>query len=139
MSWGSRKLLWKLPLGIAADLGSEGIRVNAISAGPIRTLAAAGVPGFKRMHREFDKIAPLRQEITKEDIGSAAAWLCSDKAAKTTGEVLYIDSGYHRTTQYCPRIAQLHHLRMTTVFLNLSSTSDSFFFSTVLNQSSKLL
>jgi enoyl-[acyl-carrier protein] reductase I len=80
---------------LAADLGSDGIRVNAISAGPIRTLAASGVPGFKRMYREFDKIAPLREGITKEDIGSAASWLCSDKAAKTTGEVLYIDSGYN--------------------------------------------
>lgn len=80
---------------LAADLGPEGIRVNAISAGPIRTLAAAGVPGFKRMYREFDSIAPLREGITKEDIGAAAAWLCSDKASKTTGEVLYIDSGYN--------------------------------------------
>jgi enoyl-[acyl-carrier protein] reductase I len=80
---------------LAADLGPDGIRVNAISAGPIRTLAASGVPGFKRMYREFDKIAPLRENITKDDIGSAAAWLCSDKAAKTTGEVLYIDSGYN--------------------------------------------
>ena len=80
---------------LAADLGQEGIRVNAISAGPIRTLAASGVPGFKRMYREFDRIAPLGQPITKEDIGSAAAWLCSDKAAKTTGEVLFIDSGYN--------------------------------------------
>lgn len=80
---------------LAADLGPDGIRVNAISAGPIRTLAASGVPGFRRMYREFDKIAPLRESITNDDIGSAAAWLCSDKAAKTTEEVLYIDSGYN--------------------------------------------
>jgi enoyl-[acyl-carrier protein] reductase I len=80
---------------LAADLGPDGIRVNAISAGPIRTLAAAGVPGFKLMYREFDKIAPLRDVITKEDVGAAAAWLCSDRAAKTTGEVLYVDSGYN--------------------------------------------
>jgi enoyl-[acyl-carrier protein] reductase I len=80
---------------LAVDLGPDGIRVNAISAGPIRTLAASGVPGFRRMYREFDKIAPLHENITKDDIGSAAAWLCSDKAAKTTGEVLYIDSGYN--------------------------------------------
>jgi enoyl-[acyl-carrier protein] reductase I len=80
---------------LAADLGQDGIRVNAISAGPIRTLAASGVPGFKRMYREFDKVVPLREGITKEDIGDAAAWLCSDKASKTTGEVLYIDSGYN--------------------------------------------
>lgn len=80
---------------LAADLGPEGIRVNAISAGPVRTLAAAGVPGFKLMYREFDKIAPLRDVITKEDVGATAAWLCSDRAMKTTGEVLYVDSGYN--------------------------------------------
>lgn len=80
---------------LAADLGPEGIRVNAISAGPVRTLAAAGIPGFKKMHRQFAQIAPLREGITPEDIGAAAAWISSDKAAKTTGEVLYIDSGYN--------------------------------------------
>jgi enoyl-[acyl-carrier protein] reductase I len=80
---------------LAADLGPEGIRVNAISAGPVRTLAAAGIPGFKKMHREFAQIAPLREGITSEDIGNAAVWMVSDKAAKTTGEVLYIDSGYN--------------------------------------------
>jgi enoyl-[acyl-carrier protein] reductase I len=80
---------------LATDLGPEGIRVNAISAGPIRTLSAAGVPGFKRMHREFAQIAPLHEEITSEDIGDAAVWLVSDRAAKTTGEVLFIDSGYN--------------------------------------------
>jgi enoyl-[acyl-carrier protein] reductase I len=80
---------------LAGDLGSRGIRVNAISAGPIRTLSAAGVTGFKRMHREFASVAPLRQAITIEDIGGAAVWLSSQLASKVTGEVVYVDSGYN--------------------------------------------
>jgi enoyl-[acyl-carrier protein] reductase I len=80
---------------LAGDLGPRGIRVNAISAGPIRTLSAAGVSGFKRMHREFASFAPLRQGITIEDIGGAAVWLSSALAAKVTGEVIYVDSGYN--------------------------------------------
>ncbi len=80
---------------LAGDLGPRGIRVNAISAGPIRTLSAAGVSGFKRMHREFASYAPLRQGITIEDIGGAAVWLSSQLASKVTGEVLYVDSGYN--------------------------------------------
>jgi enoyl-[acyl-carrier protein] reductase I len=80
---------------LAGDLGERGIRVNAISAGPIRTLSAAGVSGFKRMHREFASVAPLRQGITIEDIGGAAVWLSSDLASKVTGEVVYVDSGYN--------------------------------------------
>ena len=80
---------------MAAALGPDGIRVNAISAGPIRTLSAAGVSGFKRMHREFPKLAPLRRNVTPEDIGGAAAWLCSDMARNVTGEVLVVDSGYN--------------------------------------------
>lgn len=80
---------------LAYDLGPYGIRVNAISAGPIRTLAAAGVPGFKTMYRRFSEVAPLRQNITIEDIGGAAVFLCSDLAAKVTGEVLYVDAGFN--------------------------------------------
>jgi enoyl-[acyl-carrier protein] reductase I len=80
---------------LAADLGPRDIRVNAISAGPIRTLSAAGVSGFKRMHREFSGFAPLRKNITIEDIGGAAVWLASDLASKVTGEVLFVDSGYN--------------------------------------------
>ena len=80
---------------LAADLGPRDIRVNAISAGPIRTLSAAGVSGFKRMHREFSAFAPLRKNITIEDIGGAAVWLASDLASKVTGEVLFVDSGYN--------------------------------------------
>ncbi len=80
---------------LAADLGPRDIRVNAISAGPIRTLSAAGVSGFKRMHREFSAFAPLRKSITIEDIGGAAVWLASDMASKVTGDVLFVDSGYN--------------------------------------------
>jgi enoyl-[acyl-carrier protein] reductase I len=80
---------------LAYDFGTQGVRVNAISAGPIRTLAAAGVSGFKSMYRQFAEIAPLHQNITTEDVGGAAVFLCSDLATKITGEVLYVDSGYN--------------------------------------------
>ncbi len=80
---------------LAYDFGPQGVRVNAISAGPIRTLAAAGVSGFKRMYRQFTEMAPLKQPITIEDVGNTAVFLCSDLAAKTTGEVVYVDSGYN--------------------------------------------
>jgi enoyl-[acyl-carrier protein] reductase I len=80
---------------LAADLGEKGIRVNAISAGPIRTLSAAGVSGFKRMHREFAAQTPLKRNVTIEDIGDAAVWLSSDLAGAVTGEVLFVDSGYN--------------------------------------------
>ncbi|HSF80367.1 MAG TPA: enoyl-ACP reductase [Anaerolineales bacterium] len=80
---------------LAYDFGKQGVRVNAISAGPIRTLAAAGVSGFKTMYRKFAEIAPLHENVTIEDVGASAVYLCSDLAAKTTGEVLYVDSGYN--------------------------------------------
>lgn len=80
---------------LAYDFGPQGVRVNAISAGPIRTLAAAGVATFKDMYRHFSKLAPLQQLITIEDVGKAAVFLCSDLAGKITGEVLYVDSGYN--------------------------------------------
>ena len=80
---------------LAYDFGPQNVRVNAISAGPVRTLAAAGVAGFKTMYRRFTEIAPLKQNITIEDVGNAAVFLCSDLAAKTTGQVLYVDSGYN--------------------------------------------
>jgi enoyl-[acyl-carrier protein] reductase I len=80
---------------LAYDFGNQGVRVNAISAGPVRTLAAAGVAGFKLMYRKFPEVAPLHQGITTEDVGGAAVYLCSDLAAKTTGQVLYVDSGYN--------------------------------------------
>jgi enoyl-[acyl-carrier protein] reductase I len=80
---------------LAADLGPDGIRVNAISAGPVRTLAAAGIGGFKRMYGEFRDVAPLRSNITPEDVGRSAVYLCSDLSSAVTGEVLYVDGGFN--------------------------------------------
>jgi enoyl-[acyl-carrier protein] reductase I len=80
---------------LAYDFGKQNVRVNAISAGPIRTLAAAGVAGFKSMYREFAELAPLKQNITIEDVGGTAVYLCSDLASKVTGETIYVDSGYN--------------------------------------------
>lgn len=80
---------------LAHDFGAQGIRVNAISAGPIRTLAAAGVSGFKSMYRQFAQLAPLRQNITIEDVGNTAVYLCSDLSSKTTGQIVFVDSGYN--------------------------------------------
>jgi len=79
---------------LAADLGPQGIRVNAISAGPIKTLAAAGVSGFRRMLHHVASFTPLRRNVTIEEVGNAAAFLCSDLASGITGEVLYVDAGY---------------------------------------------
>jgi len=79
---------------LAADLGPQGIRVNAISAGPIKTLAAAGIPGFRKMLSHVAEIAPLRRNVTLDDVGNAAAFLCSDLAAGITGEILYVDGGF---------------------------------------------
>jgi len=80
---------------LAADLGPQGIRVNAISAGPIKTLAAAGIPGFRKMLGFVAAAAPIRRNVTIEDVGNAAAFLCSDLAAGISGEVLYVDGGFH--------------------------------------------
>lgn len=80
---------------LARDFGPQGVRVNAISAGPVRTLAAMGVSGFRDMHKNFAEMAPLRENITIEDCGNAAVYLCSDWAAHVTGEIHYVDSGYN--------------------------------------------
>jgi enoyl-[acyl-carrier protein] reductase I len=80
---------------LAYDLGPEKIRVNAISAGPIRTLAAAGVGGFRDMYKHFADMSPLRENITIEDVGNAAVFLASDLSGRITGEVLYVDSGFN--------------------------------------------
>lgn len=80
---------------MAQSLGPDGIRVNAISAGPIKTLAAAGISNFRKMLDEVEKAAPLRRNVTIEQVGNAAAFLCSDLAAGITGEVTYVDSGYN--------------------------------------------
>lgn len=80
---------------MANSVGPEGIRVNAISAGPIRTLAAAGITDFRKMLDHVEKNAPLRRNVTIEEVGNTAAFLCSDLATGITGEVIYVDSGYH--------------------------------------------
>lgn len=79
---------------LAADLGPGNIRVNGISAGPIKTLAAAGIAGFRGMLRHVAQVAPLRRNVTTEDVGKAAVFLCSDLASGVTGEILYVDNGY---------------------------------------------
>lgn len=80
---------------LAYNLGPEGIRVNAVSAGPIKTLAAAGIAGFRKILGHVEENAPLRRTVTIEDVGNVAAFLCSDLAGGVTGEVTYVDSGYN--------------------------------------------
>jgi enoyl-[acyl-carrier protein] reductase I len=80
---------------LAADLGPVGIRVNAISAGPIKTLSAAGIPGLRKMLSHVASVSPIKRNVTIDDVGNAAAFLCSDLAAGITGEVLYVDGGFH--------------------------------------------
>jgi enoyl-[acyl-carrier protein] reductase I len=80
---------------LAADLGPSGVRVNAISAGPIRTLAASGVTGFKAMYGKFRDIAPLRRNVTIDDVGGTAVYLASDLSRGVTGEVIYVDAGFN--------------------------------------------
>jgi enoyl-[acyl-carrier protein] reductase I len=79
---------------LAASLGPQGIRVNGISAGPIKTLAAAGISGFGRILKFVEEHAPLRRNVTIEDVGNAAAFLLSDMAAAVTGEILHVDAGF---------------------------------------------
>ena len=80
---------------LAYTLGAEGIRVNGISAGPIRTLAAAGIRKFRKMLDHVQNNAPLRRNVTIEDVGNAAAFLCSELASGITGEITYVDAGYN--------------------------------------------
>jgi len=80
---------------LADSMGPEGTRVNAVSAGPIRTLAASGISGFRGMLAEAEQKTPLRRNVTIDEVGNAAAFLCSDLASGITGDVLYVDSGYH--------------------------------------------
>ena len=80
---------------LAQSLGPEGIRVNAISAGPIKTLAAAGISNFRKMLEQFAKAAPLQRNVTIEDVGNASAFLCSDLASGITGEITYVDGGFN--------------------------------------------
>jgi enoyl-[acyl-carrier protein] reductase I len=80
---------------LAADLGPDGVRINAISAGPIKTLASAGVRGFKSILGHTEDRAPLRRNVTQEDVAGAALFLCSPLGAAVTGEVLHVDCGYN--------------------------------------------
>jgi enoyl-[acyl-carrier protein] reductase I len=80
---------------LAVDLGPGGVRVNAISAGPVRTLAASGVSDFKVMYRRFRDVAPIRRNITIEDVAGTALYLASDLSTAVTGEVVYVDGGFN--------------------------------------------
>lgn len=82
---------------LAHSLGPKGIRVNAISAGPIKTLAAAGIAGFGKMLSMNEKLAPLRRNVTIDEVGNAAAFLCSDLASGITAEITYVDAGFSTT------------------------------------------
>ncbi|MBW4655600.1 MAG: enoyl-ACP reductase FabI [Kaiparowitsia implicata GSE-PSE-MK54-09C] len=79
---------------LAAELGSQNVRVNGISAGPIRTLASSAVGGILDMIHHVEAIAPLRRTVTQTEVGNAAAFLCSDLASGITGQILYVDAGY---------------------------------------------
>ncbi len=82
---------------LAHNFGPEGIRVNGISAGPIKTLAAAGISDFKKMLDYYEKNAPLRRSVTIDEVGNVAAFLCSDLASGITGEITYVDAGFNIT------------------------------------------
>lgn len=83
---------------LAASVGPKGIRVNAISAGPLRTLAAAGIKDFRKMQNAYAAVTPLQRNITIEEVGNTAAFLCSSLASGITGEVVHVDAGYHAVT-----------------------------------------
>jgi enoyl-[acyl-carrier protein] reductase I len=83
---------------MAVAMGPEGMRVNAISAGPVKTLAAAGISDFRKLLDYFEANAPLRRAVGIDEIGNAAAFLCSDLASAITGEVLYVDGGFNVTS-----------------------------------------
>ena len=82
---------------LALNLGKKGIRVNGISAGPIKTLAAAGIGGFGKILNFVEKYAPLQRNVTIDEVGNAAAFLCSDLASGITGEITYVDGGFNTT------------------------------------------
>lgn len=80
---------------LAASMGPEGVRVNAISAGPIRTLAASGIKDLRKMMSANAAASPLRRNVTAEEVGKTAAMLCSDYASAVTGEIVHVDAGFH--------------------------------------------
>ncbi|MDT8307762.1 MAG: enoyl-ACP reductase [Anaerolineae bacterium] len=80
---------------LAADLGPQNVRVNAISAGPIKTLSAAGIAGFRKILHYVEERAPLRRNVDQNEVGNTALWLCSDLSSGVTGEVVHVDAGYN--------------------------------------------
>ena len=80
---------------LAASMGRDNIRVNAISAGPIKTLAASGVKNFRKMLSQHSDRAPLGRTVTIDEVGNVAAFLCSDYASGVTGEITYVDAGFN--------------------------------------------
>lgn len=80
---------------MAASLGPKKIRVNAVSPGPIRTLAASGIAGFRKILDHYQQVVPLRENATTEQVGNVAAFLCSDLASGVTGEIVHVDGGFH--------------------------------------------
>jgi enoyl-[acyl-carrier protein] reductase I len=80
---------------LSVSLGQRGLRANAISAGPLKTLAAAGIKDFKKIQNAYAGVAPLQRNITQSEVGNAAAFLCSSMASGVTGDVMHVDAGYH--------------------------------------------
>lgn len=89
---------------MAKSLGADDVRVNGISAGPIKTLAAAGISGFRKMLHHVEQTAPLRRNVTIEEVGNAAAFLCSDLASGITGEIMHVDAGYSTVGMALPAV-----------------------------------
>jgi enoyl-[acyl-carrier protein] reductase I len=89
---------------LASNLGPRGIRVNGISAGPIKTLAAAGISGFGKILKFVEEHAPLRRNVTIDEVGNVAAFLLSDLASAVTGEILYVDSGFSQVVGGMPLV-----------------------------------
>jgi enoyl-[acyl-carrier protein] reductase I len=87
---------------LAADLGPRGIRVNCISAGPLRTLSSAAFPGFRQMLRLTEQVAPLRRNVTQDDVARSCVYLLSDLSSGVTGEIVHVDSGYHALGMAAP-------------------------------------
>ena len=80
---------------LAYEMGARGVRVNAVSAGPVRTIAARSIPGFMSMYKKYPQVAPLRRNVTHEEVGNLGTFLLSGAASGITGEVVYVDGGYH--------------------------------------------
>ncbi len=80
---------------LAADLGPKGVRINGLSAGPLKTMASSGISGFKTILHTIEERAPLHRNITQDEVGKAAVYLASDLSSGTTGEIIYVDAGYN--------------------------------------------